>query len=72
MGVLNATPDSFFKDGGRYFVPATRFHEAWNWRSRERIFSTLAASRLVLRSGVLSAAEEIRRVVPVIEAYANG
>jgi dihydropteroate synthase len=68
MGVLNVTPDSFF-DGGRYF----RFRDAVSrgLRMEEEGADFIdvggESTRPPFRQ-VLAAAEEIRRVVPVIEA----
>jgi dihydropteroate synthase len=67
MGVLNVTPDSFY-DGGRYF----RFHDAVSrgLRMEEEgadIVDIGGESTRPGFSGVLPAAAEIRRIVPVIE-----
>lgn len=67
MGIVNVTPDSF-SDGGRFFDPA---------RAVEHALQLVAAGADILDIGgestrpyatPVSAAEEIRRVVPVITA----
>lgn len=68
MGVLNVTPDSFY-DGGRYF----RFRDAVSRglqleEEGADIVDVGGESTRPAFSGVLPAADELRRVLPVIEA----
>jgi len=76
MGVLNCTPDSFY-DGGRYFS-----HEAaiaHGWRLAEQgadlidVGGESTRPKGVYGSGAepISAEEEKRRVIPVVEALAK-
>ena len=69
MGVLNVTPDSF-SDGGRYldFDAASPTASTW-WRPGPT-WSTSAASRAGPVPTPVPEAEELRRVVPVVEALA--
>ena len=69
MGVLNTTPDSFFK-GSRRSVPRDAIDQvAWKSKTKERTSWTSAGSRRAHPfRNVLPVSEEIRRVVPVIEA----
>ena len=69
MGVLNTYAGFVLQRQPTPSFQATLFQEGCKWRRRERTFSTLAGSRArpPFRN-VLPAAEEIRRVVPVIEA----
>jgi dihydropteroate synthase len=67
MGVLNVTPDSFY-DGGRYF----KFEKAINRGMQLEaegadILDIGGESTRPLRSGTVTASEEMKRVVPVIE-----
>ena len=70
MGILNVTPDSF-SDGGRHFEPAAAVA-----RARAMIAEGAAIVDVggeLTRPGHLpvSEAEELRRVVPVLEALAD-
>ena len=70
MGVLNMTPDSF-SDGGEFLDPgAARGARSRAWRRRERTWSTSVVSRRGPGRSPSSADEELRRVLPVIEALA--
>ncbi|MBI4244283.1 MAG: dihydropteroate synthase [Planctomycetes bacterium] len=70
MGILNVTPDSFY-DGGKYFSLE---------RSLERAESLIKAGAVIIDVGgestrpgsdPVTAAEEIKRVIPVIEFLKN-
>ena len=67
MGVLNVTPDSF-SDGGRFLDPATAVASAV--RMVEEGASIVDVGGESTRPGAapVSVAEELRRVIPVIEA----
>ena len=70
MGVLNVTPDSF-SDGGRYLRRRRRRGpRPGAWSPRAPTWSTWAASRAGRAPSPVAEAEELRRVVPVIEALA--
>ncbi|MGI5891455.1 MAG: dihydropteroate synthase [Bacillota bacterium] len=69
MGIVNITPDSFY-DGGKYFEPAAAI---------DRIFAMAEAGVDIIDIGgassrpghvPLAAAEEIERILPIIEAVA--
>lgn len=70
MGILNVTPDSF-SDGGRYFC----VHDAVDFglRLAEEGADIIDIGGESTRPGatLISAAEEIDRVIPVIEALVN-
>jgi len=71
MGVLNATPDSF-SDGGRFYAPAAAVaHGLALAREGAQIVDVGGEST---RPGAepVEEAEELRRVVPVIEGLAAG
>jgi len=70
MGVLNVTPDSF-SDGGRFFgfdAAITRAHEL---AEQGADFIDIGGESTRPGSEPVSADEEIRRVVPVIETLAK-
>ncbi len=70
MGVVNVTPDSF-SDGGRYLDPGPRpSPTAWSWSPRAPACSTSAGSPPVPAPIRSAEAEELRRVVPVVERLA--
>ena len=69
MGIVNITPDSF-ADGGRHFNHANALARARQLIERVPTLSTSEASRHV-RVRRLSPDEEIRRVVPLLEALAG-
>lgn len=69
MGIVNLTPDSFY-DGGRYLVPSA---------AQERIYQMVEEGADMIDLGgassrpghtPVSAAEELERVLPVLEAIA--
>ena len=70
MGILNVTPDSFY-DGGRYADPARAVERAYRMRDEGADIIDIGGEST--RPGALpvSAAEEIDRVCPVIEAVAK-
>ena len=71
MGVVNVTPDSF-SDGGRFLEPdAAIAHGLALARRRRRGARRRAASRPGPAPTPVDAAEELRRVVPVVRALAG-
>ena len=71
MGVLNVTPDSF-SDGGEWFsFDDAASRTGASWRRRARRSWTSAASRRGRAPRRCREEEELRRVVPVIEALAG-
>ena len=70
MGVLNVTPDSF-SDGGAYFDRKTAIEHAFEMvREGADIIDVGGESTRPFSEGI-SAAEEMDRVIPVIEAIAG-
>ncbi len=71
VGVLNVTPDSF-SDGGRYAaVDDARLHAARLVREGAAIIDVGGESTRPGRESLVPEAEELRRVIPVIEAVAR-
>jgi len=72
MGVLNVTPDSF-SDGGKYFDPGTALEHGFEMLDDGADIldiggeSTRPGARAVSGEPAVSAEEELRRVMPVIE-----
>ena len=70
MGIINVTPDSF-SDGGEFLDASTRRSPTpCRWRPRVPTCWMSAASRPVPGAQPVALAEELRRVVPVIQAVA--
>jgi dihydropteroate synthase len=67
MGVLNVTPDSF-SDGGRYADPAAAVAHAFEMLDAGADLLDVGGESTRPGSSRTSAAEQVRRVVPVIEA----
>jgi len=71
MGVLNVTPDSF-SDGGRYLSPdAAIAHAEELARQGAAIIDVGGESTRPGRTEAVPAEEELRRVVPVVDALAR-
>lgn len=71
MGIVNATPDSFSDERGRHDTPAARVELGLEQlRAGARMIDVGGESGVTNRPPV-SVAEEIRRVVPVIERLAG-
>jgi dihydropteroate synthase len=71
MGILNVTPDSF-SDGGRYLSPDAALVQALSMlEARADIIDVGGESTRPQGAVSVSADEEARRVVPVIEAIAR-
>jgi len=67
MGVLNVTPDSF-SDGGRYVDPETAVRHALEMVSAGAALIDVGGESTRPGADAVGAEEEIRRVVPVIQA----
>jgi len=70
MGVLNATPDSFF-DGGAYFEPKKATERAWRICDEGADILDIGGESSRPSSDGVSLAEELKRVVPVLDALAG-
>jgi dihydropteroate synthase len=66
MGVLNLTPDSF-SDGGRYSDPDRAFARALELEEQGADIIDIGAESTKPGSARISAAEEIRRLIPVLK-----
>ena len=69
MGVLNVTPDSFF-DKGRFFDKKKAVHRALEMERDGADIIDIGGESTRPGSDGVSAAEELKRVLPVIEAVA--
>jgi dihydropteroate synthase len=67
MGVLNVTPDSF-SDGGRFFEPAAAAAHALEMVRDGADLIDIGGESTRPGSAPVAAAEQVRRIVPVIEA----
>lgn len=66
MGVLNVTPDSFF-DGGRFLTPARAIQHALAMAREGADWIDVGGESTRPGAQPVSASEEVRRVIPVIE-----
>jgi dihydropteroate synthase len=66
MGILNVTPDSF-SDGGRYIDPSSAVDRALEMRDQGAEIIDVGGESTRPGADPVEAAEEIKRVVPVIE-----
>ena len=66
MGVLNVTPDSF-TDGGKYLEPDRAFARALELEEQGADIVDIGAESTRPNSPRISAAEELRRLVPVLK-----
>jgi dihydropteroate synthase len=66
MGVLNVTPDSF-SDGGKYSDPDRAFARAIELEEEGSDIIDVGAESTRPGSARISAAEEIRRLIPVLK-----
>jgi dihydropteroate synthase len=66
MGVLNVTPDSF-SDGGRYLDPDRAFARAVELEEQGADIIDVGAESTRPGSAPITAAEEIRRLIPVLK-----
>jgi dihydropteroate synthase len=70
MGVLNITPDSF-SDGGDFFAPDAAVQRALQMQAEGAAIIDIGGESTRPGAVEVSAEEEIRRVVPVIERLAD-
>src|ERR1700729_3074745 len=66
MGVLNVTPDSF-SDGGKYSDPDRAFARAIELEEQGADMIDIGAESTKPGSARISAAEELRRLIPVLK-----
>jgi dihydropteroate synthase len=66
MGVLNVTPDSF-SDGGEFFDTETAVSQALRMAEEGAVFIDVGGESTRPGAAPVSASEELRRVIPVIE-----
>jgi dihydropteroate synthase len=66
MGVVNVTPDSF-SDGGRFFEPAAAVEQALRLVAEGAEIIDVGGESTRPKAAPVSAAEELRRVLPVLE-----
>ena len=71
MGVLNVTPDSF-SDGGRFFSKDEALRQARSMVEQGAAIIDIGGESTRPGAAPVSEQEELDRVVPVIEALANG
>jgi len=69
MGVVNVTPDSFF-DGGRYFDPARAIAHGAALAGAGADIVDIGGESTRPGAAPVAAAEELRRVLPVVEGLA--
>jgi dihydropteroate synthase len=70
MGVLNVTPDSF-SDGGRFFEPAAACEHARRMIAEGAAIIDIGGESTRPGAEPVAVEEELRRVLPVIEALAD-
>jgi dihydropteroate synthase len=70
MGILNVTPDSFY-DGGRYLDPHAAVDHAHQMLAEGADIIDIGGQSSRPGSDPVSAAEEERRVLPIVEAVAK-
>jgi dihydropteroate synthase len=70
MGVVNVTPDSF-SDGGQFLDPAAAVAHGLRLHGEGADIVDVGGESTRPGAGAVSAEEEIRRVVPVVEALAR-
>jgi dihydropteroate synthase len=70
MGILNVTPDSF-SDGGRFFTPDTAIEHALSLVREGADIIDIGGESTRPNAAPVSEAEELRRVLPIIEALAS-
>jgi len=71
MGILNVTPDSF-SDKGIYFTPEAALDRAWQIAEEGADILDVGGESTRPGSGGVSAEEELKRVMPTLEALAKG
>lgn len=70
MGILNVTPDSF-SDKGQYLDPAAAVERAWQIAEEGADILDIGGESTRPGSQEVDAAEEMRRVIPILEALAS-
>jgi dihydropteroate synthase len=70
MGILNVTPDSF-ADGGRRFDPARAVDAGWQMLEDGADILDVGGESTRPGAEPIGAGEELRRVLPVLEAFAG-
>ena len=70
MGILNITPDSFY-DGGTYLTPELALTRALDMHSQGADIIDIGAQSTRPGAVPLLPAEELRRLIPVLEALAG-
>ena len=70
MGVLNVTPDSF-SDGGQFFEPQAAVDHAWRLAAEGADILDIGGESTRPYAQPVPAQEELRRVMPVLEALAG-
>ncbi|HNU98475.1 MAG: dihydropteroate synthase [Verrucomicrobia bacterium] len=70
MGIVNVTPDSF-SDGGRYFDPGAAIAHARELVAEGADFLDVGGESMRPNATPVSEAEELRRILPVIEELAR-
>ena len=70
MGILNVTPDSFY-DGGKYFDPSAAIDRALDMAENGADILDIGGESSRPGSNPVSEAEELDRVLPIIEAVSN-
>ncbi len=70
MGILNRTPDSFF-DGGRYFDPAHAVARGMQMAAEGAAVVDVGGESSRPGAEPVEEAEELRRVLPVVEALSS-
>jgi dihydropteroate synthase len=71
MGILNVTPDSF-SDKGAYFEPKAAVERAWQIASEGADILDIGGESTRPGSQSVATDEELRRVLPTLEALASG
>jgi dihydropteroate synthase len=71
MGILNVTPDSF-SDKGRYFAPQEAVDRAWQIAEEGADILDIGGESTRPGSQSVSAEEELRRVIPLLEGLTSG
>lgn len=70
MGIVNTTPDSF-SDGGRYFEPAAAIRRGLQLAEHGADLLDVGGESTRPYSQPVSAADELRRVLPVVQALSE-
>ncbi|HUS32922.1 MAG TPA: dihydropteroate synthase [Kofleriaceae bacterium] len=71
MGIVNVTPDSF-SDGGQFLDPQRAVEHGWSLAEEGADILDVGGEATNPRATPVSADEELRRVLPVIEGLAKG